>query len=352
VPSSSKTLYDYFTIGNLYQPCAAYAASNAASPGLAFVNAAAAANRCAALAAAGLVTGATTAEQADDALAKLRANGWEADSDLFHASHYAFATLSVALTYANAYSRSSVRDNLCGYSFGGTPAAGVPAPIAAASAAQLFGTGNGVPPTGGINILNNNSVGGTALDAASVSPSTGKADYNVDGARCLRDLLTASSAAGNAMRTGINEVKRTGNLRGRPAVIVHGRSDTLVPVNHASRPYYALNKIAEGPASKLAYYEVTNAQHFDSFVGNAALAGYDTRLVPLHRYFLQAMDLVWANLKNGTPLPPSQVVRTVPRGGTPGAAPAITAANVPPIAATPAAADLITFSNNTLDIPN
>ena len=43
-------------------------------------------------------------------------------------------------------------------------------------------------------------------------------------------------------------------------------------------------------------------------------------------------------------LPPSQVVRTTPRGGSPGAAPAITAANVPNIAATPAAADTITVS--------
>jgi 3HB-oligomer hydrolase (3HBOH) len=61
---------------------------------------------------------------------------------------------------------------------------------------------------------------------------------------------------------------------------------------------------------------------------------------------------IYNNLKNGTPLPPSQLVRTVPRGGTPGAAPPITAANVPPISASPAATDLITFSNNTVTIPN
>lgn len=42
----------------------------------------------------------------------------------------------------------------------------------------------------------------------------------------------------------------------------------------------------------------------------------------------------------------------VPRGGTAGAAPAITAANVPPIATTPAAADAIAFANNTVTIPN
>ena len=114
---------------------------------------------------------------------------------------------------------------------------------------------------------------------------------------------------------------------------------------------FALNKSVE-TGSKLAYYEVTNAQHFDSFVGNAAFGGYDTRLVPLHRYLVQALDIMYANLKSGTAIPPSQVVRTTPRGGAPGAAPAITAANVPAIAATPAVADAITFSGNTLTIPN
>jgi hydroxybutyrate-dimer hydrolase len=91
----------------------------------------------------------------------------------------------------------------------------------------------------------------------------------------------------------VNAVKRTGNLRGKPTIIVHGRSDTLLPVNHTSRPYYALNKSLES-ASQLAYYEITNAQHFDAFIDNPAAPGYDSRLVPLHRYFIQAMDLMYA----------------------------------------------------------
>ena len=350
VSSIARPLFDYFTIASLYQPCASQAAATAGTPGVAFVNAANAANRCVALAARGLVTGTTTAEQANDALARILAAGWESDSIPFQASHYAFATLAVAYTYGTAYAKASVKDNLCGYSFGATPAGGVPAAISANAAAQLFGTGNGVPPTSGINILNNNSVGGTANDAASVSPSTGKTDLNIDGAVCLRELFTGTSAAAVQVRASIDQLKRSGNLRGKPAVIVHGRSDTLVPVNHTSRPYYALNKQADS-ASKLAYYEVTNAQHFDAFIDNGALPGYDSRVVPVHRYFIQAMDIVYANLKNGTAIPPSQVVRTTPRGGTPGAAPLITVANVPPIAATPLAGDTITFSNNTLTIP-
>jgi hydroxybutyrate-dimer hydrolase len=341
VTGFGKSLYDYFTLANLLQPCAAHAAA-AGSVGLAFVPLATATNRCTQLVARGLVNGVGLAEQSADALAKLHAAGWEPEADPLHATHYALATLSVTLTYANAYARAGVRDNLCGYSFGGAPAAGVPAQLSANAAAQLFGTGNGVPPTSGINVLNNDSLGGAALDAASVNPVTGLPDFNATGATCLRELLTGQAAAAKALRAGLAEVKRTGDLHGKPAVIVHGRSDTLIPVNHTSRPYYALNQLEDG-SSRLRYYEVTNAQHFDGFLGNAALAGYDTRLVPLHRYFNQAMDLVYAHLTKGTPLPASQVVRTQPRGGVPGAAPAITAANVPPIAASPAAADAITF---------
>ena len=350
ITGGGKSLYDYFTIANLYEPCAARATAAAGSPFLAGVVATRADDRCAALAAKGLITGTTPTELGDAALAKMLASGWEAEAIPFMPTHYLFAVPPVALTYANAYAKASVKDNLCGFSVGGAPAAGVPTPVSATAAAQGFGTGNGVPGAG-LTIIYNNSVGGALADAAAISPSTGKADYNYDGAQCLADLLVAQNAAGTTLRASIEAVKRTGNLRGKPAIIVQGRSDTLLPVNHTSRPYYALNKSVD-TSSKLAYYEVTNAQHFDSFVGTAAFAGYDTRLVPLHRYLVQALDLMYANLKNGTAIPPSQVVRTTPRGGTPGAAPAITVANVPAIAATPAAADAITFSANTLTIPN
>jgi len=57
---------------------------------------------------------------------------------------------------------------------------------------------------------------------------------------------------------------------------------------------------------------------------------------------------MYAYLKNGTPLPPSQVVRTTPRGN---AATQISASNVPPIAPSPAAADTIAFSAGTLTVP-
>ena len=352
ITGTGRPLYDYFTLANLLQPCAALSTRAVGSPGLAFVNATVATNRCAGLKAKGVLTTATAQLQAEEAMVQLLAYGYQPESNLLHASLYAFATPAIAMTYSNTYGRFSVKDNLCGFSFAATDAAAKPAPIAAAALAQYFGTGNGVPPSGAINIINNLSTGGAINSGASISPSTGQLDYNVDGAACQRALWTGNDPNALRVQGGVKEILRTGNLRGRPAIIVHGRNDGLIPVSFTSRPYYGQNRIVEGAASKLSYVEVTNAQHFDAFIDNAALPGYDSMYVPLHYYYVQAMDRMWAHLTQSAPLPPSQVLRTIPRGGTPGQAPALTAANVPPISNSPAVADQITFSNNTVTIPD
>jgi len=351
---SAKPLYDYFTIANLYSPCASQSTRAAGSFGIALVlpNPAFAANRCAALKAKGLLTKSTLAEQAEEALDTMLAAGWESESNKILATMYTQAVPPIPMTYGNSYGRFSVADNLCGLSFAGVDAAGKPAPLAAAALAQVFGTGNGVPPTAGIQIINNNSVGGPINSPISVSPSTGQQDYNFDAALCHRNLFTGSDANALRVKNGIVEALRSANLHGKPAIIVHGRSDGYIPVNMNARAYFGENKIVEGSASRLSYIEVTNAQHFDAFIDNAALPGYDTQFVPLHVYFNRAMDAMWANLTQNVALPPSQLVRTTPRGGTPGAAPAITAANVPPISASPAVGDQITFSGNTVTIPD
>jgi hydroxybutyrate-dimer hydrolase len=240
--------------------------------------------------------------------------------------------------------RFGVSDAVCGFTFAGVDAAGKPAPVTAAALAQVFGTGNGIPPMSGIQIINDRNPGGPLRDGASSSPSSGAADLNADGAICLRNLVTGSDSNAARVRSGIGEVMRTGNLHGKPAIIVHGRSDALVPVNLSSRPYFGQNRITEGAASQLSYIEVTNAQHFDAFIDLAPLPGYDSRLIPLNVYLFRALDAMYAHLKQGAPLPPSQVVRTLPRGGEPGKAPALTAANVPPIIQAPPPGDRITFS--------
>jgi hydroxybutyrate-dimer hydrolase len=349
---SGRTLYDYTTYANLLQPCATLAPRAAGSPGAAFVPAALAANRCAALASQGLVSGSTPAEQGESALDALLAYGWEPESIPLTASHYAFAVPAIAVTYANTYGRFGVDERVCDFSFAAVDAGGVPVAWPAAAAALSFATGNGVPPASGLQIINDASVGGPRRDGASISPSTKMLDFNVDGALCLRALWTDKSVDARRIREGIEDVLVKGDLQGKPAIIVHGQADALVPVGFSSRPYLGMNYIEEGGRGQLRYIEVTNAQHFDAFIGNSLLAGYDTRFVPLHVYFRRALDLMYSHLTVGTALPPSQVVRTTPRTGTPGAAVAITPANVPPISANPSSADRITVRGRTVFVPD
>jgi hydroxybutyrate-dimer hydrolase len=351
VATVGKTLFDFTSMANVYQPCATQAPSIAGSPAAAFVVNGFAVNRCAALKAKGLLTATGTAALAEEALQKLRDYGWENESNVLHPSLAAFEVApAVAITFGQSLARASVLDNLCGFSFGAA-AGGPVTPSTTSTVAQMFATSNGVPPSSShIYTVNNLSVGGPARDLLSVSASTGLQDFNVDGALCLRDLLSGSTLAARSLQSGIDETRRNGKLNGKPAIIVHGRNDALLPVNHTSRPYFGLNKQAEGAASKLSYIEVDNAQHFDSFI--PLLAGYDTRYVPLHVYLFRALDAVYDNLKTGKALPGSQVVRTVPRGGVAGAAPAITAANVPAMASTPAAGNVIAYSAGTVTVPD
>lgn len=259
---------------------------------------------------------------------------------------------AVAVTFANALARARVDENLCGFSYAAASSLGQVTPLDPTALATMYATGNGVPPAAGVFLINNASLTGPVRDFLSLG--SGGADWNLDGALCLHDLVSGSDPAALRLQTGMRETQRSGNLQGKPAIIVHGRDDALLPVNHTSRPYLALNRKVEGTASRLSYIEVTHAQHFDGFIGlPAALPGYDSRYVPLHLYLNRALDAVHDHLKNGLPLPASQVVRTVPRGGTPGAAPALGAANVPPIALEPAAGDAITVvGGNTVVVPD
>jgi hydroxybutyrate-dimer hydrolase len=385
IPIAGKPLIDYFTYRMIYGPCAAISANAQAPSGVrpgwsgagtaplgnAFTQVAGqelqtiAANRCQSLADKGLITGATTAEQANAALAKMRAYGWsDPNNDALHASHYRLADIYVAFGYVAAYGKFSVADNICGFSLANVDASGNVAPQAATKT-QLFATSNGLNT--GADVIYNDSVGGAKLYHLGVSPTTNRMDGALDGMLCLRNLVTGVNSVSGAALTGselinsqrvqagIRDVLLTGKLQNKPVVIVAGRSDTLVPVNHSARAYTAFNSKVDGANSNLRYYEIMNGQHFDAFLPNAAgggVQGYDTLFVPVHYYFIKGMDLMWARLKNGTALPASQVVRTTPRGGVPGSAPAITTANVPPIAAVPAPANAISAASGAIAVPD
>ena len=108
----------------------------------------------------------------------------------------------------------------------------------------VFGNGNGVPPTNGINLVYNAGTfgrGGSPLATA---------DASFAGAFCMRGLWTDGDAR---MAASVNAIRVNANLHGKPAIIVQGRADTLVPINHASRPYAAMNRLAEGNSSSCRF---------------------------------------------------------------------------------------------------
>jgi hydroxybutyrate-dimer hydrolase len=141
-----------------------------------------------------LLSADTTATQADEALQKLRDYGWEAEAAILHASHATFEVApAVSVTFANAIARASVKDNLCSYSYAATIAQGR---VTLLALATMAATGNGLS-------------------------LTGAEGFNLDGALCLRNLLSGNGAAATALRAGIDETRRNDNLRGRPGDPTH-----------------------------------------------------------------------------------------------------------------------------------
>jgi len=92
------------------------------------------------------------------------------------------------------------------------------------------------------------------------------------------DVVLPAAEAGNSFIPRL-----WARLRGKPAIIVHGRSDALVPVNHASRAYYAANHEAEGrghghgAAAEIDDVVVGHSRGTHRFTGTAAEAVVELR---------------------------------------------------------------------------
>jgi hydroxybutyrate-dimer hydrolase len=358
---AGRTIYDSITLFSVYAACAAHAPGAAGTiqiPGFTAPQAGGI-ERCTSLKEKGLITGTTLAEQAVSARDKLRAHGYAAAQDWGIASHDTLNLWrALQVTYANAYGRFAVEDNLCGMSFAATdPLTGRPAAISEANAEKLFADSSGVPPTGGVNLVADQAANGPILEALAVSRSTSRNDLNIDAALCYRALQTGEGID-NAqeffnfarVRFGTREVGTTGKLHGKPAIVIHGRRDALVFPNLHSRAYYALNQQEERRNSRLSYVEVTTGQHFDAFISSIFTGATGVQFAPLHYYFVQAMDAMYAHLTAHAPLPPSQVVRPTPRGVQP-YTPLNVPALLPPMRQNPAAGDRISFERGVLTIP-
>ncbi|WP_221800735.1 D-(-)-3-hydroxybutyrate oligomer hydrolase [Oceanobacter mangrovi] len=330
ISNHSKSSYEYFAYAELFAACAGddpELTSTAlkdlrgdASP------------RCQSLVDAGLLTAGSATELGQQASARLLAAGFTPESMIVAAGYGSIDIYQSLVTgYANQFTRSSVIDAVCDVSMGVVDGNGHPA--SNSEAATLATTSNGIPRTANLVLIKDDDNSGQATVQHSATSSNGRQDYNLEGALCYWDIFNnADNPLHQRLMTGLSEVEASGNLRGKPTILVHGRADALILPNHSSRPYVALNQQIEGSRSQLHYYEVTNAQHLDTLNQTyAALGGGEMEFVPLDYYFKQALELMYQHLTEGTALPPSQVVGTVaPTGGT------ITLANLPAISSSPA----------------
>ncbi|MGM0417692.1 MAG: 3-hydroxybutyrate oligomer hydrolase family protein [Thermodesulfobacteriota bacterium] len=310
----SKNLLDYMTFLNIYAPCACLANRLKNAPMNYWQTVPAfndlARNRCESLKQKGLLKSEGCEEQANEALKKINEYGLLAEADTLIPSHHLINIYrSICVAYANQYGRFCVTDNLCGYSF---EMPQTEENVISPEEARLFCDQTGIFPVPPVNLINENSVGGPMEDRISISPSTNIKDQNLDGALSLYELIDSSNESENSkrVRNGIEEVRASGNLKGLPAIIVTGRADGVIAPNHASRAYFGLNKIVEGQNSNLHYFEITNAHHLDTL--NILYSSENHYYTPLHHYFIKALDLMYDHLKNGEPIPESQVIRTNP----------------------------------------
>lgn len=345
----ARPLYDYATLAAVFGPCAVLSERFSDAPmatNLGMLKGLLEA-RCQGLASLGLVEGEDTGARAEAAYAELLDHGLHPTAaDAQPANILGNIWALVAGVYANAYGRFEPTDRLCGIGFRAFDASNRPVDVDPGQAARLFGTSSGVPPAAGIDIAPVGDDGAAKLIFAPSEAAGGPA-YGLDQARCLRQLWTGEGRRADRVLEGVRATALTGDLGGTPALVVHGRSDALVWVNHSSRPYYAANQALDGERSNLRYLEVTNAQHFDALLGTP---GFAARFVPLHVYFERALDRLHAHLTGDAALPPSQVIPTRPRGSEDGATPPLAGDHVPPIANT-GHAEVIQWQDGTLRIP-
>jgi hydroxybutyrate-dimer hydrolase len=299
----SRSLLDTVTLMDVYAPCAAFFL-DPSDPSSAQQRLRA--QRCEILGARGLLKSHGPAAQAREALEIIHQHGILSETDFLLVSHLNLGVWrQLATVYANAYARAGLTDHLCGVSFAPVGQDGTPTQMSEERRSQLCGWCAGL------------SYFLSIADRSDVVDDRAAAIADLNAALCFRSLVTgvsypeqsiveAHSIDSSRLRDGIAKVRASGDLHGKPAIILHGRSDALIPPNHSSRAYFGLNNLVERGASRLSYIEVVSGNHFDHFI---PFFGAD-KLVPMHHYFTQALDAMYSHLRDpaAKPLPPSQVV--------------------------------------------
>lgn len=347
-------LYDYTGLHYLYQPCAVLAEADPAAP---FFAATAAARPrlealCAGLQEVGLLPAGPVAVAAAAAREQLIAAGMLPEAlRLGHFNLAANLWPSLTVSYGWAYSRRPAWDPYAGVTFAACDDAGRPRALDAAEAEALWADSNGIPPTGAVSLCVPDAGGARrACNEGSLALALAYAPDRVlaRAARAVDGLPPDRAAMLAAVHRGQQQVVMSGRLGNRPVIIVHGRADSLIPVNHASRAYYAVNQRDRGGRDELRYYELEHGHHFDGYL---ALPGMAEGYVPMQAWLCRGLDALLARLRHGTALPPSQVIRSRPRGAVAGAPAPLAQAHLGRLRADPGG-DAIRYADGVLTVPD
>lgn len=285
-PASGRPLFDYATQAGLLAPCALQAPEFARAPfvGFAALNVATAQARCSHLHSAGLLRSGTSSEQAAEALAMLRGNGWTDGALSAAALSTAFDVWrAVGVTYAAAYARSGSAPMPCAARFVALGSDGKPAVANAAERAAWWADSSGIPPGAGLGIVD-------ALAADGPDPGFAVA-------RCLRGLWDGQGEMARSVIEGVQATRAGLPRAGLPIIVLHGRDDGLIPQAFSAEPWV---RAATAQQRTVRFWSVADAQHFDGFLG---LPPMTARYVPMLAYGYRALDMLWAHLRDAAPLP-------------------------------------------------
>ena len=286
----SRSLMDYGLEAWTLMACAQLALPDGTLPEPPLLNAAKPimGSWCQRLKMAGVLNGNTVDELARDAYSKMIAKGWTDGSLTAGFASTGFDLWRAVLAgYISAYAKAPVGANPCGFRYVTEDSKTKEArATTVAERAAWWSDASGIPPGNGIALKN---------DQVDVYQQI----------QCVAEKAKEATAAASLRAT------QAGMPHGdTPVLVMHGRSDGLLPINMTSIPYYRKAQ-AEGKTN-VVLWNVANAQHFDGFLG---FPGYGARFVPLLPYVYRGLDMVMAHLQNpSSPLPKSLDIETTPRG--------------------------------------
>ena len=288
-PPAARPLYDYATEAALLQPCLladpeALVAMPFASPALV----APAEARCASLHEAGIIDAATP----QAARERLLDGGFDATA-LGQAAVNTTLDVwrSVAAMYASAYLRAPVDAMPCRYAVAAVED-GEPTLAGPEVRSTWWARGSGVVPGAGLGWI----------DAMA---ETDADDPHFPGLACLRGLWTGDDATAHRLREAVEGTRASAEIGDIPVLVIHGRQDGLIPLGFSARPW--VEQARANGASRIAFWEVDGAQHFDVLVPYPGFAGSYVPLLPIVH---EALDAALAVL-DGAAMPGDRVIRAV-----------------------------------------